>query len=92
MQHRVSRTMNDCGESLRARHAASPPTEIVKSLGQHLPRVLWLLGGQHAIAMMFELFGRRLGGDGRCIERPTQMLSGMTAADRQPVVVQHFVV
>jgi hypothetical protein len=70
----------------------SPPAEIIKSLGQHLPRSLWLLGGQHAVTMVFELFGWCLYHDGGRIERPPEMLSGVTAADRQPVMIQHLVV
>ena len=63
MQHRVSRTHERLRRERCARVMPQPSdAKSSKASARHLPRVLWLIGGQHAITMMFELLGRRLGG------------------------------
>ena len=51
-----------------------------------------LLGGEHALALAPQQFGRRIRALGRRIERPAEMLARMAQADAQAVVGEQLVV
>ena len=51
-----------------------------------------LIGREYASAMVLENFWRSYRCRRRMIERPAKVLARMAAADRQAVVVQHFIV
>ena len=77
---------------MRPRHAAALRPKSSKAsanIGRARPR---LFGGQHAAAMMLEQFGGHIDRHGRRIERPTEMFAGVTTADGQSMVTQHFLI
>src|SRR5512144_1293317 len=68
------------------------PGKIVERFREITARMRRLIGRENASAMVLENFRRRCRCHRRLIERPAKMLARMAAADRQAVVVQHFIV